>query len=162
MKYTSELPPSIYLYEMKEHMSGFLEFGMERFTGIFIGRFFSVTYHSGHEFNRRITNEKHRAIGFVRPRENGTEITCIRLAGLTNPLSLIVLYSFCFLMFLLAGGMEMAQMPLVWWICAGWTLAVALGTAFTDSITERGQEGSRVLTAFLIDPIDFYSIVDKV
>ena len=42
------------------------------------------------------------------------------------------------------------------------TLVVALITAFTDSITERGREGSKVLSAFLIDPVDFYSFVDKV
>ena len=162
MKYTSNLPTIIYQHEMKEQMSGFMEFGMERFTGIFIGRFFSVTYHSGHEFNRRVTNEKHRAIGFVRPRENGTEISCIRLAGLTNPLSLIGLYCFSFLLFLIGGGAEIALMPVVWWVCAGWTLAVALVTAFADSITERGQEGSKILTAFLIDPVDYYSLVNKV
>lgn len=162
MKYTSSLPTSIYLYEMKEHMSGFTEFGIERFTGIIIGSFFSITYHSGHEFNRRVTNEKHRAIGFVRPGENGTKVSCIRLAGMTNPLSLIALFGFCFLLFLISGGIEIALMPEILLLCAGMTLAVALVTALTDSVTERGQEGSRILTAFLIDPVDFYSLVNKV
>lgn len=162
MKYTSSLSPGMYLYEMKEHMSSFTEFGIERFTGIIIGSFFSITYHSGHEFNRRVTNEKHRAIGFVRPGENGTEISCIRLAGLTNPLSLIMLFCFCFLCFLISGGVEVALMPEILLLCAGMTLAVALGTALTDSLTERGQEGSKILTAFLIDPVDYYSLVNKV
>ena len=162
MQYTSDLPYHIYLHEMKEHMGGFMEFGVERFTGTIIGRFLSVTYHSGHEFNRRITNEKHRAIGYVRPDGKGTKISCIRLAGLTNPLSLIALYCFCFLLFLIGGGLEVARMPETLWICAGMTAFVALGTAFTDSITERGQEGSKVLTAFLIDPVDYYSMVNKV
>lgn len=162
MKYTSDLPYSIYLYEMKQQMSGFTEFGMERFTGTIIGGFFSITYHSGHEFNRRITNEKHRAIGFARPNGKGTKISCIRLAGLTNPLSLIGMYCFCFLLFLIGGGLEVALMPEILWLCAGMTLAVALGTAFTDSITERGQEGSKILTAFLIDPVDYYSLINKV
>lgn len=162
MKYTSNLPYTVYLYEMKQQMSSFTEFGMERFTGTIIGGFFSITYHSGHEFNRRVTNEKHRAIGFARPDGKGTKISCIRLAGLTNPLSLIGLFGFCFLLFLLGGGLEIALMPEILGLCAGMTLVVALFTAFTDSITERGQEGSRILTAFLIDPLNFYSIVDKV
>ena len=162
MKYCSELPCSMYLYEMKEQMSGFTEFGIERFTGIIIGNFFSITYHSGHEFNRRVTNEKHRAIGFAKPDGKGTKISCIRLAGLTNPLSLIMLFAFCFLTFLVSGGLEVALMPEILGLCAAMTLVVALGTALTDSITERGQEGSRTLTAFLIDPVDYYSLVNKV
>ncbi len=162
MQYISKLPYSIYLYEMKQQMSGFTEFGMERFTGTIIGSFFSVTYHSGHEFNRRITNEKHRAIGFVRPDGNGTKVSCIRLAGMTNPLSLIGMFGFLFLLFLLGGGVAVALMPEILALNAGMTLVVALVTAFTDSITERGQEGARVLTAFLLDPVDYYSLVNQV
>lgn len=162
MKYRSDLSCSAYLFSMKEQMSGFTEFGIERFTGIFIGRFFSVTYHSGHEFNRRITNEKHRAIGFIKPDDKGTMVSCIRLAGLTNPLSLIGIFAFCFLIVLLRGGFEVAIMPQMLMVNVAITLITALLTAFTDSITERGQEGSKILTAFLIDPADFYSLVNKV
>lgn len=162
MKYYSDLKCEHYLFEMKEQMSGITEFGIERFTGIIIGRFFSITYHSGHEFNRRITNEKHRAIGFVRSDGDGTQISCVRLAGMTNPLSLIGIYAFCFLICLLRGGLELALMPQLLIVNAVITLIAALVTALTDSITERGQEGSRTLTAFLIDPVDFYSLVDKV
>lgn len=89
MKYDSNLPYFEYIAAMKAHMSSFMELGIERFTGTIIGGFFSITYHSGHEFNRRITNEKHRAIGFARPNGNGTKISCVRLVGMTNPLSLI-------------------------------------------------------------------------
>jgi len=162
MKYHSNLPCSRYLSAMKEQMSGVTEFGIERFTGTIIGRFFSITYHSGHEFNRRITNEKHRAIGFVRPDGDGTLISCVRLAGLTNPLSLLGIYAFCFLIGFLRGGFELALRPELLVANLVITLVSALVTALTDSITERGQEGSRTLTAFLINPSDYYSLVDKV
>lgn len=161
MKVISKLPCELYLHEMKEHMSAFTDFGIERLTGIIIGKFFSVTYHSGHELNRRITNEKHRAIGFARPCESGTEVLCIRLAGMTNPLSLIAIYALFFLVCLLRGGLEVALMPQLLIIDAVFTLIVALVTAFTDSITERGQEGSKMLTAFLMDPVDYYSLMGK-
>ena len=161
MRVISKLPLSVYLYEMKQHMESFTDFGMERFTGIIIGRFFSITYHSGHEFNQRITNEKHRAIGFVRPYEDGTEVKCIRLAGLTNPLSLISVYLLFVLLTFLLEGAELAFSPIMLTISAVLTLVVALGTAFTDSITERGQEGSKTLTAFLIDPVNYYSLMGK-
>lgn len=161
MKYHSNLPCSAYISAMREQMSGLTEFGIERFTGTIIGRFFSITYHSGHEFNRRITNEKHRAIGFARSCGDGTKISCIRLAGMTNPMSLIGIFGFCFLISLLRGGTDLALMPEMLITDAVVTVLTALITAFTDSVTERGQEGSRVLTAFLVDPVDFYSLVNK-
>ena len=161
MKISSALECAEYLYEMKEHLSAFTDFGIERFTGIILGRFFSVTYHSGHEFNRRITNEKHRAIGFVRPCENGTQVYCIRLAGMTNPLSLIAIYTLFTVLVLLKEGAQLAFSPVLLAVNALLTAIVALGTAFADSVTERGQEGSKVLTAFLINPVDFYSLVGK-
>lgn len=161
MKVISKLPCSLYLYEMKQQMGSFTAFGIERLTGIVIGRFFSVTYHSGHEFNRRITNEKHRAIGFTRPCKEGTQIFCIRLAGMTNPLSLIGLFGFCFLLCLLRGGFELALMPEMIFANIAITLIAALASAFLSSITERGQDGSKTLTAFLIDPVDYYSLMGK-
>lgn len=161
MKVKSKLPCGVYLYEMKQQMGSFTAFGTERLTGIIVGRFFSITYHSGHEFNRRITNEKHRAIGFARPCEEGTKVSCIRLAGLTNPLSLIALFSLFFIVCLIRDGLEVALMPELLMIDVALTLIVALITAFTDSITERGQEGSKMLTAFLMDPVDYYSLMGK-
>lgn len=161
MKVFSKLPYEIYLHEMKEHLSGFTNFGIERFTGIVVGRFFSITHHNGHEFNRKITGEKHRAIGFVRPCEGGTQVFCIRLAGMTNPLSLLGLFGFCILICLLRGGTELAFMPAMLIANAVITLIAALVSAFASSITEQGQEGSKVLTAFLIDPVDYYSLMGK-
>lgn len=140
-------------------MSSFADFGSERFTGIIIGSFFSVTHHSGYEFNRRVTNEKHRAIGFARPCGDGTEICCIRLAGMTNPLSLIGLFIlFCFIS-LLRAGIEYVPIPHVLIISAVATVLTALISAICDSLTARGQEGSKILTAFLKNPTDFYSQV---
>ena len=161
MRYRSNLPYMAYLAAMKEQMGSFTEFGMERFTGTIIGRFFSITYHSGHEFNRRITNEKHRAIGYVRPDADGTSISCIRLAGMTNPVSLLGIFCFCFLIALLRGGLDLALMPQVLIVNAVITVITALITAVTDSVTQRGQEGSKILTAFLVDPVDFYSLINK-
>jgi hypothetical protein len=60
---------------------------------------------------------------------------------------------------MLRGGLELALMPEMMIANAAITLTAALITAFTDSITERGQEGSKMLTAFLVDPIDYYSLM---
>lgn len=157
MRFESQMTHADYLVAMKEQMESFTDFGLERFTGIIIGRFFSITYHSGHEFNRRITNEKHRAIGFVRPSGNGIKVRCIRLAGMTNPISLIIIYCLCLFFSVLKTDLDTALMPQYLLTYAILTLIVALITAVTDSVTERGREGARILSAFLLDPLNFYS-----
>lgn len=161
MKIVSEISTVEYLREMKGHLESFTDFGMERLTGIVIGPFFSVTYHSGHEFNRRITDEKHRAIGFARACEDKTVVRCVRLAGMTNPVSLILIYAFCLLFGLLKEPYVLKD-PIYLWACVGVTVIAALATAFTSSITERGQLGSKTLTAFLIDPANYYSLINKI
>ena len=159
MTYYSDKPVSIYMADMKSQLSNFTDFGVERFTGIIIGKFFSVTHHCGHEMNRRVTNEKHRAIGYVSACDEGTKITCIRLAGMTNPLSLVLIYLFCLLLSLLTGvGGEAFSLPGLL-LYAVITLVAALVTAISSSVTERGQEGSRTLTAFLLDPANYYSML---
>lgn len=159
MTYDSELPVKVYLAEMKAQLDSITDFGIERFTGMVVGPYFSITHHCGHEMNRRITNEKHRAIGYVRKSENGTQIKCIRLAGMTNPLSLIGIFLFYELLLLISEGGTLAFTAPAIIVGVVTTLLVALITAVSHSLTERGQEGSRTLTAFLIDPLDYYSLM---
>lgn len=155
MKLLSELSCDSYLSNMKYWMESVMAFGEERFTGIFLGRFFSVTFHSGYEWNQRITNEKHRAIGFVCPAETGTKVYCIRLAGMTNPLSLLGIYAFGVAFFMISGlplkeiGNALLMSLIVTLVLAGWS-------AFTSSVTEKGIRGSEIMTRFLTDPTDPY------
>lgn len=159
MTYHSELLVKTYLYELKSQLDSIFDFGMERFTGMVIGPFFSVTHHCGYEMNRRITNEKHRAIGYVSRTENGTRIKCVRLAGMTNPLSLIGIFLFYEFFLVISDGGALAFTAPAITVGVVMTLFIALITAVSHSVTERGQEGSRILTAFLIDPVDYYSML---
>ncbi len=153
MKIRSDLPKEQYLDAMKSQIGSFAAFGSERFVGTILGSFFSVTYCSGSEWNRLITNEKNRAIGYVRQAEQGTEICCIRLAGLTNPVSLIILFVVCLIMFAASGEFGFITSCIASLCC---TVLTAPISALTDSLTERGQEGNRIVTAFLHNPQDFY------
>ena len=155
----SKLPYKTYLYEMKKNLSSFLHFGDERMTGIVLGRFFSITCHAGYEWNRRITNEKQRAIGFARPDGEGTKIYCVRLAGMTNPISLVGMYLCCVLLFLLKGGFSELSGEM-WWGPLVLTLIVAGISAIGDSWTERGMEAYRTVTAYLLDPSNHYSLLN--
>lgn len=164
MNILSAVPKDEYLEAMKSQMGSFTAFGSERLVGTVIGPFFSVTYCSGSEWNRKITNEKNRAIGYVRAVPEGTEVRCVRLAGMTNPASLICFFAVYFLVVCYQGfeagvtDLGVRFNVVLALIC---TAVTALVTALTDSLTERGQEGYRVLTAFLHDPRDFYGNVYK-
>lgn len=152
----SELPYRKYLFELKNNLDGIFEFGEERVAGTVIWRFFSITSHAGHEWNRRITNEKQRAIGFAKPDGDGTKIYCIRLAGLTNPISLVALFLLCMVISLFKmEGLSVAALQ----ISLVTTVITAIISAIGDSWTERGQEAYRTLTAYLTDPANYYSLL---
>jgi len=161
MKVTSELHYDAYRSAMKEQMGRFTAFGMERFTGVVLGRFFYITYHSGHEFNRRVTNEKNRAIGIMRPLEHGTKVSALLFAGYTDPISIVVLYLFfllCIYSLSVAKGIGyFVGMYAYAMIPVG---LFAIITAIQTAMTQRGQEGRRIVEAFLLDPADYYQYVN--
>lgn len=163
MRIVSSVPRAQYLSEMRSQMGSFFAFGTDRFVGTVIGPFFSVTYCSGSEWNRKITNEKNRAIGYVRAVPEGTEVRCVRLAGMTNPASLAILFVTYFIMVLVAQFNRETMLGLAFTVACAviGTIVTAIYTAITDSLTERGQEGYRVVTAFLHDPRDFYGNIYK-
>ena len=165
MRITSTLAPKAYLATVKEQMSGHFELGAERFTGFFLGPCFHVTHHAGHEWNRRYTNEKNAAVGYVRKTEDGCELRFILFKGFLCPAQflfwqcLFVLpYFFIFLL------NEVTAPDLLWptlGICCGFlTLFLATATFF-ESLTERSEEGRRILLAFLIDPNDPFSYLNN-
>ena len=160
MRIRSKLSKAAYLRAMKGSLDEMFAFGEERFIGTILGPFFSVTYCSGHEFNRKITNEKSRAIGFVREVDGETEVRCIRLKGFTNPASLCILFGLCIVMFAIADASVMYEPsvmaePAIWWGSLIATVMIALITAVQDSMTEQGQRGSETLTRILMNPENF-------
>ena len=74
MKIVVPVSKKRYLYELRQQMGSFTDFWSERFTGIFIGNFFYVSHHAGHEWNRRITNEVSRGVGFVTNHPEGCKV----------------------------------------------------------------------------------------
>jgi len=162
----SSLPKKAYLAAMKSNMSSHFEFGSERFTGYFLGSLFSVTYHSGYEYDRRYANPKNSALGFVRKTEDGCEVHFIRLKGILNPPTYLFVSTVITLMLLFKAVME--GIPLS--ECAGLCFALGFGTtaiaapisAFFESvISERSADGNRVLLSFLFDPTDPYANYHK-
>ena len=154
MRIQSKLSVKEYLRAMRGSLDPMFDFGTERLIGTILGPFFSVTYCSGYEWNRRVTNEKNRAIGFVRERDGGTEVCFVRLNGMTNPISLCTFYLACIAIFAVKEPSLLGE-PAPCWVALACTAVSALATAIQDSITERGQEGGRILMRFLHNPENF-------
>lgn len=160
MRLSTKLSAEQYIRSFRQQMGAFSSFGEEHFTGFFIGRFFSVTYHSGWEWNRKFTNEKNRAIGYVRDTAVGTEVRFLRFYGYSNPLSLISIFLFGFFVGLLAlsGAEYHAEMnpKLLLGALFGACVMVfsALESAIAAYVTERGIYGGNILMAYLNNPAD--------
>lgn len=160
----SQLPKEEYLKHMKSRMGSFWKWGDERFTGFFLGNFFYVTYHSGYEWNRRITNEKNRAMGFILDRHGSTSVHFIRTRGYGDPFSVISLF---LLFFAVCAAMiwfmnlydkiyyfHEIWLPFALGVSIFETLLIAVSSVFRDGITERGIWGRYMLMALLHHPED--------
>lgn len=158
---SSNLSKEAYLEEFRSQVKGnFFCFGEERFTGFVIGNFFSIAYHSGYEWNRRYTNEKNRAIGFVRRNGTGCKVYAVRLRGYTNPMSLIILFAIYLGLFALslrnhASGWEQWFAPANMWLALLGTVISAGISAAAAALTERGQLGWAMVTALLHYPDEY-------
>ena len=163
MRIESPYTPKEYLANLKFNMSSHFEFGCERFTGFFLGRLFYVTYHSGYEWNRRITNQKNAAMGYVKRTDDGCEVRFVRFRGPLCPLQFLpflLIMLACSLFFFSADPLVDAPTRMIIGLIA--TVITALITAFIESMTERSEDGRRTLLSMLIDPYDSLANYDKV
>lgn len=152
--YKSKLPPKAYMAALRSCFSFPLAlFYTERVTGITIGRFFSVAYHSPFEWNRRITGECNRAIGYVKGIGGKTEIHFIRSRGMLSAFWLVFWTLICALF----SNISMDEISLFgWFVCFAISVGICCVTAFQDSLTDAGQEGAGIITALLEKPDEFY------
>ncbi len=160
MRLFTKLSAKQYIRCFRQQMGSFSSFGEERFTGFFVGCFFSVTYHSGWEWNRKFTNEKNRAIGYVKDTAEGTEVRFLRLYGYSNPLSLVTLFLIGFFAGLLTlsgadSSGDMTPKLLIGALCGVCVMVFsALESAIVAYVTERGMYGGNILMAYLNNPAD--------
>ena len=161
MKIYSEHTPKEYLRALKKRRGSFLAFGGERFTGFVIGRFFSITHHAGFEWNRRYTNERNRAVGFVQRTEYGSCVRYILLKGWTTPQALVSFFSVLFIPLFFVGelnpGLAAMQSLAV-------TAMMAVSSAIISAVTESGQRGEMDIFGLMYDPANplaYLELMDK-
>lgn len=153
----SELCKNEYLAKLKQTFrSPFLLFS-EHVSGVIIGSFFSVAYHSPYEWNRRITSECNRAWGYVKEVDGNAYVRFIRGKGLLSPFWFI-LYTLLYFVILLIAGYELywGHEFLFLAVCCGLALVTCLVTAFQSIVTDAGEAGFHEVTRLLLHPEDYY------
>ena len=156
----SPFPKKDYLRRLKASMDSHWSFLAERCTGYFLGPVIYVTYHSGWEWNRRISNQRNTALGFVRSSGEGTQIRYILFKGMLAPHYLLALFLFYAVLFpLLAfadGGNTIAQEWLLPLTLISTLISAGLVT-WMECLTDESYDGAIRLQRILTKPIDPYS-----
>lgn len=148
----SDLGKRAYLSKLKQTFRNpFLLFS-EHVSGVIVGPFFSVAYHSPYEWNRRITSECNRAWGYVKEVDGKAYVRFIRGKGLLSPFWLIFYAAVVYIMLFLNFGHE----PEFLLAGFGISFAACLVTAFQSVVTDAGEAGFHEITRLLLHPEDYY------
>lgn len=114
------MSPKEYCSRLRSRLDSPFLLGQERFTGWCLGNVFSVNYYSGKEFGRRNYPISNKAIGMVTRKNDQTCVSYFIFPGMTDPISLAILFLLTFLIFFVTG----TPYPVLF--ALGWTIAVAL------------------------------------
>ncbi len=166
MKIASGWEKEEYLSALKENMGDRFAFHTERFTGFFFGNCFSVTHHAGHTWNRRITNEKNTAVGFLRQRPEGCEICFLHVRGILAPSQFLLYLLFITVVYLIPmlaySDLPADLLPVMLLVSLGTTGVLAVVSAIAESFTAEGEAGRKALFSLLMDPENPYEYINKV
>lgn len=148
MRIVLPLEKKEYLHDLCQRMDSWFSFGESRFTGVVLGSFLYITNHAGYEWNRRITNEKSRAIGFVTRHGDGCEVKVIFTWGYLDPVSLIWMY------LLMLGILQLRDpgSPVAYILAAVIALGICAISAVQCWFTQRGQQTFDDLLSLLYNP----------
>lgn len=155
---SSELSKHAYLSALKGAMSSHTDFGVERFTGFFLGSCFYVTHHAGFEWNRKYTNQKNAAMGYVKQTENGCEVRFLRFRGMLCPMIFLpyfLILEAIVVMYFLSGqaAQDGIVAPVLYTLVI---VALALIETFFEGLYEESGTGRRMLLSLLHAPSDPY------
>ena len=136
-----------YLCELRQAFGSSTDFGVERFTGLVLGKFFCVTHHCSYEWESKYTCQKNTTVGIVGDTADGCVVHYLTTTGELRPQMIIPLYLLSILISLVfAGSMKIATH-----IIGIFTLAAIL-SAIIEPMTSASKDGGKSLIALLKDP----------
>lgn len=158
MTVQSELQTKDYLPALRRQIDNRITFGQEHISGFVLGNVFSVTYHAGYEYDRRYSNPKNSAIGYIRQSESCCEVHFLHTTGLLYPFGYLLTVLGTAALFLFFVVMNQAPEMLTAPIMLGFTFLFPffpiLVSALFESFTDRSQDGAATLFAFMRNPKD--------
>ena len=164
MRIQSDLSKTEYLDSLKKRMGSTFAFGVERFTGFTVGRLFYVTHHAGYEWNRRISNQKNAALGYVEQTPEGCHARFICFKGMLCPgqflLGCLLTAIIAFFSFISQSDWTDEAATIIFGCCAAALILGTLIEAWSESLTERSEEGRKCLLALLLDPSDPFAYLN--
>ena len=136
---------------IRETSSSHLQLGTERYTSWIFGCLFSITYHNGEEFKlgRRNYPIFNKLIGICINTKNNSYIRYFFFAGLTDPLSFIILYLSALMILILTGSHKVMPFTYLNILSLGWTIAVGILTFLETRFSTIGKEGRKQLKSYL-------------
>lgn len=140
-----------YLYEMLQSLSSPTNFGIERFTGIVLGRFFCVTHHCSWDWERKYSCQKNTAIGIVKETKDGCDVRFFTTRGDLRPQWLVPVY----LIFILISLVFTQTLKLAWYFIGIYSLAAIL-SAIIEPMTQPSKDGYNSLISLLKNPQNPY------
>ena len=152
--------PKEYKKAMKARMGSRFAIGSERFTGIFIGRFFYITHHAGYEWNRRITCQTNSAWGRIKKSESGSDIHFHKAYGWFCP-HMLLLYIVIMAIPCWELITSWEQLPaLVNLLMAGIIILMPIIYSAIESTTDASIEGEKSLMGLIKDPADLFAYLN--
>lgn len=170
----SPLKKRKYLYELRQQMGSWSDFGLSRFTGLILGNFFHITRHSDFEWDRRYGSPKSRAIGFVTKAGDETQVWALCFYGDIDPITMIRNFVLWFLLTTFVFVIEnigavgrgasivdlfssILSHPQTYLYGVAFAFLLGLGTALGYWFTERGRQNMEELRSLLQNPMRFWA-----
>ena len=147
MKIFSTHNANDYQYELKQNLGRSTDFGIERFTGLILGRFFYVTHHCSYEWEQKHSCQKNTAIGIVCDTAEGCIVKYFTTTGELRPQILIPAYLIAIIISCVFTG----NMILATYFIGCLTLGAIL-SAIIEPLTQAGKDGKKSLLSLIANP----------
>ncbi|MDD3193448.1 MAG: hypothetical protein PHE47_06305 [Oscillospiraceae bacterium] len=134
---------------LRQNLDSRFDFGMERHVGWVIACFFSMVYHSGNEVGLRYSLISHKAMGFLSGGKNGTDVYYVVFRGMTDPVSLLLLFLGSFLVIWFAWEGQGAPFVICVHLALLITALVAGATYLVSAFSGIGRQAHKQLKGTL-------------
>ena len=147
----SDKEVSDYIYDLKDSLGSPTDFGVERFTGLVIGRFICVTHHCSYEWEYRHTCQKNTAIGIIKQADSGCTIRFFTTKGAFRPQFLVPAFLLTALCVPIFGLPPIYALQLI-----GIFSVSSLLSAGVEALTTPSKDGYKSLISLLKNPENPY------